>query len=551
MGLAAFALTAVLASAAPAYLAVDVVQAREGDDTSWSSRNLDDGGWQTMHWERVDPQGRMVWIRAHIAIPPGFDTTSTPLGVYFSAAASYEAWWNGVRIASNGVPAPNAAGETPGKMDSVMFVPPGLIERDNVLALRLSSFHLPLRMGMPMHAFVVRPYGFTKPEVLWAKAPTLIAIGALLLGAVYFVAMYVSNRRDRSSLLLAFLSLAILGQLIAESARAFYSYAYPLHILRVEAILGFASLASVLLVAYVAHRYAPAWRGRLVWAAIVSAIVLASVTPGFDGKTALVIVAGTILSSVAAIIGLRRRAPGALTVLLAMGAANVLLVLDSTGFLDRTWYLEAVVLLLLLFWQQVQSLRETQQRRARLELELLKQQIQPHFLMNSLTALTEWVESDPAVGVRMIEALADEFRSISSMTGAATVSMAQELELCRLHLRVMSLRQNQAFELRADNVRLDAPVPPAIFHTLVENALTHNHYTDGAVFLLEEDDASPDRRIYRLRTPLMRTAATTSAGKGHRYIKARLRDVFGEHWRFSSGPHSTAEWLDSIEVPAR
>jgi hypothetical protein len=153
--------------------------------------------------------------------------------------------------------------------------------------------------------------------------------------------------------------------------------------------------------------------------------------------------------------------------------------------------------------------------------------------------------------VKMIEALAEEFRSISSMTGAATVSMAQEIELCRLHLRVMSLRQNQPFELRADNVRLDAPVPPAIFHTLVENALTHNHYADGAVFLLEETPAGPGRRVYRLRTPSMRTSDATSAGKGHHYVKARLRDVFGEHWQFSSGPQLPGEWIDAIEVPAR
>lgn len=549
MGFAALAL--LVATVVPAYPAIDLVQVHEGDDASWSNRNIDDASWQTASWYRVDPQGRMIWVRAHIAMPAGLDASSTPLGVYFSAAASYEAWWNGVRVASNGVPAPDRVGETPGKLDTVMYIPPALIERENVLALRLSSFHLPLRIHTPMHVFFMRPYGFTTAEVVRQKAPTLIAIGALLLGMLYFAGMYLSDRRDRASLLLCLLSLAILGQLIAESVRTFYSYAYPLHILRLEAILGFASLASVLLVAYVAHRYAPAWRARLVGTALASAAVLAVMTPGFDGKTELVIASGTILSSVTAIVGIRRRAPGARTVLLAMLAANVLLVLDTTGFLDRTWYLEAVVLLLLLFWQQVRSLRETQQRRARLELELLKQQIQPHFLMNSLTALTEWVESNPAVGVRMIEALAEEFRSISSMTGAATVRMAQELELCRLHLRVMSLRQNQPFELRADNVRLDALVPPAIFHTLVENAVTHNHYTDGAVFLLEEDSASPDRRIYRLRTPLVRTAPAKSAGKGHRYIKARLRDVFGEHWRFSSGPQSAGEWLDSIEIPAR
>jgi hypothetical protein len=547
---AALTLSTVFAAAAPTYPAVGMVQVREGDDPAWSRRDFDDTSWDTRHYWRVDPQGRMVWIRAHITMPPGLDTTSKPLGVHFSATASYEAWWNGVRVASNGVPATTAAGEAPGRIDSVMFIPPNLIERDNVLALRLSSFHLPLRLGGPMQGLVLRPFSNTTADVLREKAPTMIAIGALLLGAFYFAGLYISNRQDRSSLLLALLTLSILGQLIAESVRAFYNYAYPLHILRVEAILAFAALTSVLLVTYVADRYAPAWRTRLIGITIASTLIIIALTPGFDSKTTLVILAGTVVASIAAAVGLRRRAPGARIVLAATIAAFVLFILDSTGFLDRTWYLEAVVLVLLLFWQQVRSLRETQNRRARLELELLKQQIQPHFLMNSLTALTEWVESDPAAGVRMIEALAEEFRSISAMTGATTVTMAQEIELCRLHLRVMSLRQNQPFELRAENVRLDALVPPAIFHTLIENALTHNHYTDGAVFLLEEDASTPDRRVYRLRTPLMRTTTATSTGHGHRYVRARLRDVFGERWRFSSGPQSSGEWTDSIEMPA-
>src|SRR4051794_9346214 len=98
MSLTALALTSVLASATPAYPAVDLVQVREGDDASWSNRTLEDTGWETRPYWRVDPQGHMVWIRAHIAVSPALDTRSKPLGVYFGATASYEAWWNGVRV---------------------------------------------------------------------------------------------------------------------------------------------------------------------------------------------------------------------------------------------------------------------------------------------------------------------------------------------------------------------------------------------------------------------------------------------------------------------
>jgi hypothetical protein len=548
MDVGALLLTALLGSVQ--YPAIENVRVREGDDAAWSDPAFDDSGWQSLPWWRIDPQQRLIWVRTRVTLPEAFDSSAEPFGVRIAAPVAYEAWWNGVRVAANGVPASSAAGETPGKIDTTLFIPPQLLAQQNVLALRMSSFHLRRQLAAPMQMIMLRRHGATGAEVVRNVWLPFLAGGALLLAAVYFTAMFFSNRRDGPSLVLALLSLAILGQLAAESVRAFVSYPYPLHIVRVEAILGFAALASVLLVGYLAQRYAPDWRNRLVVASVLITVSMISLVPSFDAKTGSVILGGVVLAALAAIIGARRRAPGAGTTTVAMGVALIWFILDLPAFLDRTYYIVAAALLLILFGQQVNALREAQRRRSRLELELLKRQIQPHFLMNSLTALTEWIESDPATGVKMIEALADELRAIGTMSEATTVSVGDEIELCRHHLKVMSLRKNQPFELRAPNVRLDAQVPPAIFHTLIENALTHNDYQEGAVFVLEESAATRGRRTYRLRTPLTREPGTRGPpGKGHSYVQARLREVFGENWRFSSDRGGPGEWLDAIEVP--
>jgi hypothetical protein len=548
MDIAALLLTALLGSVQ--YPTLDRVQVREGDDAAWADPALDDSGWTTIPWRQVDPQQRLLWLRARVTLPESFDTSAEPFAVRIAAPVAYEAWWNGVRVGANGVPAARAADETPGLLDTRIFIPPHLLAKHNVLALRMSSFHLSRKLGAPMQYLALRSYGGTPAEIVRAVWLPFAAGGALVLGAVYFAAMFFSNRRDRTSLLLALLALAILGQLAAELSRSFVSYPYPLHILRVETILGCATLSAVLLVGYIAHRYAQRWRLPLVATVVVIAGAIVAFVPGYDDKTGLVILMSIVLSAGTAFWGVMRRVPGAGTALAAMGAALVCFFIDVGAFLDRNYYLAATVLMLILFAQQVGALREAQRRRAFLELELLKQQIQPHFLMNSLTALTEWVESDPATGVKMIEALADEFRAISTMSGATTVPLREELALCRHHLQVMSLRKNQPFDLRAPNVQLDAQIPPAIFHTLVENALTHNDYTDGAVFVLEEAMETSGRRTYRLHTPLSRDpAADVQPGKGHRYVQARLREVFGENWRFSSGRAGPREWLDAIEIP--
>jgi LytS/YehU family sensor histidine kinase len=192
---------------------------------------------------------------------------------------------------------------------------------------------------------------------------------------------------------------------------------------------------------------------------------------------------------------------------------------------------------------------ETQLRAAQLELELLRQQIQPHFLMNTLAALCEWVESDPTVGMKMIEALGDELRAIAIMGESTTVPLGQEIDLCRHHLRVMSFRRNQSFTLTARGLSLHTPVPPALFHTLIENSLTHNTHADGAEFILSEGVGAGSRRRYELRSPLSGTISSKGTGKGHAYVRARLQHAFRDDWQFSSAPASDREWIDAVEVP--
>lgn len=94
--------------------------------------------------------------------------------------------------------------------------------------------------------------------------------------------------------------------------------------------------------------------------------------------------------------------------------------IENAIFLDRTFYLSVSLLALVLFFDQVRAMRRARdaeeqatRRAAVLELELLRRRIAPHFLMNTLNALMEWVRSDPKTGVKMIEALAEEFRLLS------------------------------------------------------------------------------------------------------------------------------------------
>src|SRR3546814_9037349 len=105
-------------------------------------------------------------------------------------------------------------------------------------------------------------------------------------------------------------------------------------------------------------------------------------------------------------------------------------VCSSDLFLDRWLYVGFSLVLILFFADHVRlhfrTVRERDTARyaaQRLELDLLKQHLKPHFLMNTLTALAGWIEESPRTAVRMVDALADEFRTLVDVSGRALIPL--------------------------------------------------------------------------------------------------------------------------------
>ena len=129
--------------------------------------------------------------------------------------------------------------------------------------------------------------------------------------------------------------------------------------------------------------------------------------------------------------------------------------------------------------------------------------------------------------------------------------MAQELELCRAHLRVMSPRTGKTWQPGAGKLDPAALVPPALFLTLIENGFSHQR-------------VAPPRRVVHpapgegaagghLTTPSCRqarrrrTRRRAPGGTGLRYVRARLEESFPGRWSFRDGL-TAAGWETVIEV---
>ena len=182
---------------------------------------------------------------------------------------------------------------------------------------------------------------------------------------------------------------------------------------------------------------------------------------------------------------------------------------------------------------------QSQLRSQRLELDLLKKTIQPHFLMNSLTALRGWFREKPEKALLLLDALAKEIRPVLDWRERRHVQLKEEIDLCKSHLTVMGLRHDREYDLVTEGVQGDESVPPLIFHTMIENALTHNDPVGLTRFMLKKEQTNGSLRyrfIVDQQIKSVNPFKTTDERTGMKYIRARLSEAFGSRWQLTYGP---------------
>jgi two-component system, LytTR family, sensor kinase len=108
-------------------------------------------------------------------------------------------------------------------------------------------------------------------------------------------------------------------------------------------------------------------------------------------------------------------------------------------------------------------------------LKTLQAELHPHFLFNTLHAISTLVHTNPEAADRMISRLSDLLRLTFDGTGAPAVSLQEELEFLQKYLEIEQIRFQDRLSVLYDveSETLDAEVPRLILQPLVENAIKH------------------------------------------------------------------------------
>lgn len=137
---------------------------------------------------------------------------------------------------------------------------------------------------------------------------------------------------------------------------------------------------------------------------------------------------------------------------------------------------------------------------ARAELHLLRTQLNPHFILNTLHALLGLVRRDPATAENAIERLGELLRFGMSVEQRRTDLVAVREEwafvLSYLELERLRLGDRLRLEVSADPSVMDLHIPPFAIQPLVENAITHAIATRGSGGKLSVSVRRHDTRVW-------------------------------------------------------
>jgi hypothetical protein len=186
-----------------------------------------------------------------------------------------------------------------------------------------------------------------------------------------------------------------------------------------------------------------------------------------------------------------------------------------------------------------QSKMETKVLQARMK--MLRSQLHPHFLFNTLNSVNSLMDIDVKKAQIMIVDLADLLRKVLDWKDTQQVSLKDELALLQRYVDIEKMRfsDDLSVEWDIDETTTDAKVPGLLLQPLVENAIHHGFSSDhldlkitisatrenGHLLLKVSDDGEG--------FPLEEQESIFEQGTGLENTRERLETMYGDDFRFA------------------
>ncbi len=151
----------------------------------------------------------------------------------------------------------------------------------------------------------------------------------------------------------------------------------------------------------------------------------------------------------------------------------------------RLWFitLSILILLTLVYWyikrreKQLKKVQQLQQEKIQFEFQVLRNQVNPHFLFNSFNTLISYIEEDPAMAVDYVEKLSAFFRNIVNYRDQDVITLEEEIGILKTYFYLQQKRHGKNLSLNisvSEEEKKLIFIPPLTLQLLIENAIKHN-----------------------------------------------------------------------------
>jgi sensor histidine kinase YesM len=200
--------------------------------------------------------------------------------------------------------------------------------------------------------------------------------------------------------------------------------------------------------------------------------------------------------------------------------------------------------------QEVYRVAQLQKETFQAQLEALRNQVDPHFLFNSLNVLASLIHLDPDRAVQFLGQLSEVYRALLDTGAQPLVPLRSEMALVRAYAHLMETRFGEALRVEWDIAPAweQALVPPTAVQMLLENAIKHNGSTPRKPLRIKVSAADGLLVVENNRQP--RTDAVASTHTGLLNIQRRYQHLTDRPVEIVPTPTSFVVRLPLLTAPA-
>lgn len=193
-------------------------------------------------------------------------------------------------------------------------------------------------------------------------------------------------------------------------------------------------------------------------------------------------------------------------------------------------------------------------RLAQAQLEMLRMQLHPHFLFNTLHAISTLLHRDPEAADEMISELSDLLRMTLDNIGKQEVTLREELDFVQRYVDIQQTRFQDRLHVTLDiqSDTLDARVPNQLLQPLVENAIRHGldgRPAGGSIAIAARRVGEALQVSIRDDGEGVRTGSSRPEGIGLGNTRARLRQLYGPGASLELANHWEGGAVVTVLVP--